>query len=176
MEQTAHFVLTVILIAALICDCVTYKIPNKLIVVGGAAGVLFRFMESSFAGIWYWLCGTVCMAGILYLLYHFSMMGAGDVKLFGVIGGFLGVRRGCILAGLSLFIAALIALLLMFTRHNFVSRMRYLLRYIQGVRSGKGIKYMDFEQKDRSACMHFTVPLLIADFILWGIEIFGKRF
>ena len=171
MEHVIYFVLICILIAALVCDFRTYKIPNQMIIAGGFAGLIYRFIVNSYMGIVQWLIGTVSMIGILYLLYCISVMGAGDIKLLGIISGFLGLKRGIVVTVFTLVTAAVIAIILLIKRQNFRHRMAYLINFLQEFRLQKEIRYMDFKNKDKAACMHLTLPLLIAFLILRGLEI-----
>lgn len=176
MEYIHFFVLICILIVALVYDFSTYKIPNKLIIAGAVAGFILQLMEYSFAGLWLWMRGIVCILSIFLVLYYFSMMGAGDIKLFGIMGGLFGAKRSLVTIFLSFLIAAFIAMLLMIKRRNFRDRIHYFINFFKECKSQNKICYMDFKNKDKMACMHFTLPLLIAVLLMWVLEIFGCDF
>lgn len=92
------------------------RIPNLLIIIGLAAASLAAAITGGLPGILDALTGIA--VGLLALLPFFALrlVGAGDVKLVGVVGGFLGVGAlpqvllitfiaGGVLALVSIFLA-----------------------------------------------------------------------
>lgn len=71
-------------------DIKSRKIPNQLIVLGIVLGIgvnaLGSFPEHFYSGILGFILGLV----IMLIPYCFGLLGAGDVKLFAVVGLFLG--------------------------------------------------------------------------------------
>lgn len=175
MEHITYFVLICILLAACVSDFRTYQISNKIIIAGGIAGGLVRFFEDSYGGLGLWMCGCVCMLAVFYWLYALSMMGAGDIKLFAVIGGMLGIKRGMTVIIAAFCIAAFISLMLIIKRRNGLQRMKYLVDFVSEIDLKKEIRYMDLKNKDKTACMHFTLPLLIAVVLLRILALFVKK-
>jgi len=165
-----------ILIAAVVCDLSTYKIPNQLMLAGGLLGMGLQFYRNSLQGLAAWLCGTVGIMVIFYILFYLSMIGAGDIKLFGIMGGFLGIKDALILVAVTFLIAAFIAIILFIKRRNIQDRLKYFIHYIQKISVYGNFQYMDFENKDRQACMHMTLPLLLAFICMNIIEYSGWRF
>jgi len=82
-------ILFAILLVACTFDVCARRVPNSLIVVGYLLAVFYTYltglptMIALFEGV---------AGGLLILLpfYFFSLIGAGDVKLFSVVGAFLG--------------------------------------------------------------------------------------
>jgi prepilin peptidase CpaA len=66
------------------------KIPNWLIAVGLACGVILNAIQGSGSLIQSML-GFVVGIAVLMLPFAFGWIGAGDVKFFGVVGALLGV-------------------------------------------------------------------------------------
>lgn len=83
-------VLAVLLLAAALSDLSTRLIPNLLVGTGFLAAFIWHFFYSGVPGIVFCLQGFAL--GILLLIVPFFMggMGAGDVKLLGMVGAFLG--------------------------------------------------------------------------------------
>ena len=79
----------------------------------------------------------------LFILFHFHMIGAGDIKLLAVFGSFLGpvpVFR-CIL--ISFFIGGFISAFLLFRQKNLGQRFRYFFSYVKDyARTGKRKPYI----------------------------------
>ncbi len=81
----------VILLLAVISDLKDRRIPNCLTITGTIIALLYQASAAGCYGLWQGLQGW--FAGVLLLLIPFCMggMGAGDVKLLGMIGAFQGM-------------------------------------------------------------------------------------
>lgn len=79
------------------------RIPNWLVVTGMATGLLFHLLMSNGQGVIFALSGVAVGIGVLFPLYVMRAMGAGDVKLMGMIGTFVGASSvlGVLLATLA---------------------------------------------------------------------------
>lgn len=79
-----------LIILAVLFDLKERRIPNWLIVSGIGAVMLYHLFLGDYASCWASLKGL--MAGIMLLFIPFLMggMGAGDVKLLGMVGAFKG--------------------------------------------------------------------------------------
>jgi prepilin peptidase CpaA len=86
-----HFyLLTALLSIAFYVDAKFSKIPNYLTVSGAVLGISYHFIFYGWSGLKFSLIGLLIGFGILFLLYLFKAIGAGDVKLFGAIGALSG--------------------------------------------------------------------------------------
>ena len=83
------FVLTIVFLAA-VSDWKTRKIPNWVTVPGILAGITLRTVISGWSGAKVSLEGAALALGLLLPLVLLRAMGAGDWKLMGAIGAFLG--------------------------------------------------------------------------------------
>lgn len=84
------FLLYGILAAALFMDFYKCRIPNLLILAGYMAGVAYGICSCN---IWYvYITDSIVVAFALYPLFLTGAFGGGDVKLFAVIGLFLGLE------------------------------------------------------------------------------------
>ena len=96
------FLLYGILAAALFTDFYKCRIPNLLILAGYTAGVVYFICSCN---IWYvFITDSIVIVLALYPLFLIGAFGGGDVKLFAVIGLFLGLELT-----VNIFITALIA-------------------------------------------------------------------
>ena len=82
-----ELILSVLLILAICNDCINYKIKNSIIVSGMAAGICFRIWEYGMMGVGVWFLGVALPIVGLWFLFRYRMLGAGDIKLFSMIGG-----------------------------------------------------------------------------------------
>lgn len=83
----AVFVFTLI---ALVCDVRTRRLPNWLTVSGLAAGLGFHLVTGGWQGLLVSAGGFATGFGILLVLWLMGGSGAGDVKLMGALGAWLG--------------------------------------------------------------------------------------
>jgi len=82
--------LIVLVIIAAAFDIKYRRIPNWLVLIGLVAGLGFGTLSSHGAGISGWSLGFAVGFGLFLPLYLMRAMGAGDVKLIAMVGGFLG--------------------------------------------------------------------------------------
>ena len=90
MRPIAGWLLSGIVLAAAWDDLRSGRISNQLIVTGLLAGFLCQVVQYKAAGIVLFLGGSLLPLLLLGMLFYFRMLGAGDIKLFCVVGGFLG--------------------------------------------------------------------------------------
>jgi prepilin peptidase CpaA len=98
-ENFIYVVLFLILLIAVSFDLLYKKIPNWLTIPAGFFGISYHFFNTGLNGLCYSLVGILIGIGVLILFYLKGGMGAGDVKLMGALGAFLG--------GIGVFIAFL---------------------------------------------------------------------
>ncbi len=84
------FLLTFILLVASIRDICFQKIPNRLTYPAMIAALTFHVCMNGTNGLLFSLKGMGLGIAILSIPYLLGGMGAGDVKLLGVVGAFLG--------------------------------------------------------------------------------------
>lgn len=128
--------LFILLAACSVIDVRYHRIPNVIIL----AGIFIRILSMSvsiFAGndgcVMEFIGAMILFAGISMPLYLLGMLGAGDVKLFGMTGFYIGLERPeQFLAGLLVSGGLLAAgKLLIYGRLR--RRMKYLWTYIKAV-------------------------------------------
>lgn len=90
MNEISLFVLMVLLFIAAWCDVGSYRIPNNLIVIGILSGLLLRLMSNGWSDLVPGVIGLFIGMLVLLPMYWLHVMGAGDVKLMGMTGVFLG--------------------------------------------------------------------------------------
>lgn len=87
-----EFILITLLSVAVMCDLFYAKIPNVVIMAGLFSALCLNLYFEGIGGIGKYFAAMMIslLAGIV--VFAFGVLGAGDIKLFIVIGAFLGVR------------------------------------------------------------------------------------
>jgi prepilin peptidase CpaA len=91
--QTMNFYESVafaIAVVAVVCDLHTRRIPNRLTFGAALVGIMAHGYYSGLTGITTALTGWVAGAAIFFPVFALGGMGAGDIKLLGAIGAWLG--------------------------------------------------------------------------------------
>lgn len=114
------------------------------------------------------ICGSVSLAFLLlYPLYKIGALGAGDVKLFIMIGSFCTAGELLVILAGAFVIGAVFSLLKLLVEHNGRERISYFFSYLSDViRSGHWKIYgEDLVQDYHTYCrnkIHFAVPVLFS--------------
>lgn len=77
------------LTVAAVQDVESGKISNRLIVTGLMIGIVVQITEHRVWGVYYFLRNISVPVILLYLLFQMRVLGAGDIKLFSMIGSIL---------------------------------------------------------------------------------------
>lgn len=85
--------LLAILIPAVVMDFRKQKISNRLIAFGLFSGLILRILGEGSMGVVHFLVNISIPVILLFLLFWLRALGAGDIKLFSVAGGFLETRQ-----------------------------------------------------------------------------------
>lgn len=95
-------------------------------------------------------------------------MGAGDIKLFSVIGCYLSIKDMLICLVFAFLLGAFLSLIKMIIHKNLFSRMQYLAIYIQkSIHSSEVVLYHK-GTPDKNSVIPFSIPILISVFLHWG--------
>ena len=121
---------------AAVRDMVRGKISNRLILAGLLMALICRILQGGIRAILPYLGNIIFPVIVLYLFYLAGILGAGDIKLFSVIGGFITFQGLVRCMVLSFAAGALFAFLRMAAsgtlRVRLVSGIRYLTDQLQG--------------------------------------------
>jgi len=101
----------VLLGAALAADVRTMTIPNRLTLPALVLGISAHGIMNGLPGLRFAVGGAAAGLGIMFLLYLLRSVGAGDVKVFGALGAWLGPVVASDLAIYSIMIAGAYGLL-----------------------------------------------------------------
>lgn len=94
-DMISDISLFTVLLAAVIFDSSSGKIPNKLTIPALLLGLLFNYLQSSVTGAFQGVEGLFAGIAIFLIPWLLGFLGAGDVKLLAVVGSFKGPVFTC---------------------------------------------------------------------------------
>ncbi len=160
------FLLLSLAVLAVLCDLNTGRIPNGIIAVGLSCGALYQLYTSGPTGVVLYLGGAALPILFFSLFYYFRMIGAGDIKLLCMAGGYFGLAGSFACITWSILFGAFFSLLYMLRRGNLEQRILYFARYVSHYsKNHQWESYMGGVGEDAKFC--FSVPILLG--ILWQI-------
>lgn len=162
MQAASELTLYTIVVVAVIQDLQSEKISNRLILIGLVLSLMFGIILGRTSQILHILGNMFFPVIVLYLLYLSGILGAGDIKLFSVIGGFTNLNTliRCMVAA---FVAgALISTIKMLYNRNLSVSLGRAFLYLRGLFGGDIRSYRALREEKN--VMHFSVAILIG---LW---------
>lgn len=163
--------LVILLIVAVIMDFYSFKIKNSLILLGLVLGTILRICDMGWTSILDGLLGMVVPVMILLPFFLFKVLGAGDIKLFAVIGMFYGTNFVLNSMLYSLFIAGLISIIYLFKSKQFQVRYEYFILYMRtslekvknrGDSKGEVTPYYDVSRDGYNGVIHYSLAIMVA--------------
>lgn len=140
--------------------------PNALITAALIISLVRHFDAQGFLGIYLWLIGTVVPFILTFIFYKVRMLGASDVKIFSVVGSFVGVMTSLQIIVVSVFTGAVLAVFKIFCRKNLRHRLNHFIHYIYGCKENKKLKqYYDREKEGDDGIIPFTVAITLASIL-----------
>ena len=126
-------ILLLLLVIAAGIDMQQHRIPNVLSLGGIVLGIALQGWASGFSGVIAGVGGAAVGIGIFLPFYLGHGMGAGDVKLMGAAGAFLGPTNALLATGLSLGAGGVLALIILLSRGGLGSLARRYWATIQNL-------------------------------------------
>ena len=152
------------LLIACYFDCRYRRIPNWLLGVIFTFGFARSFLLQGWRGSCVLVLCSLLLIVLLYPLFKLGMLGAGDVKLFGVCSGYFPFDKVIYFFFFSMLAAAIISVSKLMIEQNFRERFAYLGEYFLDVlRGGQWQLYVD----NQKGCSEGMIPL--AGAVLAGV-------
>lgn len=143
-------------------DLRSYKIPNICIVAGIITGLIITGMSYSIAGLFEAIAGISIIFIVFYPFYLLRGIGAGDVKLFMMVG--------CYIRGTELFnyifvtmaIAAIwsIVKIAVFTESR--KRLYYLAGYIKKIIYTGAVDIYEIDKTQKDSVIRLSIPAFLS--------------
>jgi prepilin peptidase CpaA len=156
------FFLLIIASIATVSDLRSFKIPNWLTYPAIAGGISYFTFMQGYDGFFSSLAGTATGIALLLGPYLFGGTGAGDVKLMGGIGSFLGAKGVAVVFLISCIVGGFYALfLLTSTGLLFGTFMRYG-RILKGLFLTGQFVYIQPDKNEREIKVRFGLAISLA--------------
>lgn len=164
-----YFCLVVLLLLALKQDLKSYKIPNSIILIGYGLSLLFFCQKYEWTSIYKWAGGILIPILILIPLFFIKALGAGDIKLFSVIGGFFGIAYAIEIIAISFVFGAILSLVKLIRYKNLKVRLlvfsfylkKLLLKTTTNNLQNFSFKYYDKKRDDKQGVIHFSAAIFL---------------
>lgn len=171
------YCLLLITLLALFYDIKSYTIKNNLIVVGIISGICINFYQVGFKGIYSYIIALLLPTIIFIPLFLLKALGAGDIKLFSVIGCYLGIFAVIKVIIYSFLIGGIISVIYLIKSKSFSKRLNHLQSYISNIKeinqdsltnnklkynNIKVLPYHEKEKHGREGVIHFTIAIFLA--------------
>lgn len=153
--------------AATFTDLRSGRISNGLILTGFALGICWQAAVYEGLGILMFLGGAGLPVILLGGLFYLRMLGAGDIKLLAVMGGFLGISKSLFCTLAAILAGGAISFLLVLMRRNFRRRIQCLIDYCREfAHTGSWKPYDEGDLSGGTFC--FSIPILISVLLYMG--------
>lgn len=146
--------------AAVVLDFLCYRISNRLIVAGYILAVAVHLAQDGMHSIFIVLWNISFPVIILYLFYRMRAIGAGDVKLFSMIGGFVTFHELVFCIVFSFVAGAILSFGKMLYFRTFFPGIRDGAVYIRGLLRGEYKPYKINGDVEKHT-IHFSLAILL---------------
>ncbi len=144
-----------------------FKIPNWLCAVGIMNGFCYHLLVDRLLEFPNYIAGTFMPIIALFVLFYFQMLGAGDIKLFAVVGSFLGKDVVWIIL-YSMFINGIAAFSILYKKKAFKERFQYFGIYMRDFFFNRGDfckkreAYLGENWRESPFILHFSFGIWFA--------------
>ena len=160
IANASTVLLYVLVIMAVAMDMYCMRISNRLIVAGLVSSFLLRIGQGGWSELLPYLGNILFPVVTLYLLYLSGGLGAGDIKLFSIIGGFTNFicLAQCMIA--AFVIGGALGIAKMIFRRNVGKQMNRVYDYLRLLVSGRYKSFERIEGKEGNL-IHFTLAIFL---------------
>ncbi|MHC4400369.1 MAG: A24 family peptidase [Planctomycetota bacterium] len=169
------WLVSVTLVVAALIDGYKLKVPNWLTFPMVISGWIASAIWFGWAGLGWSMLGTAVGLGLLLPMYAIGGMGAGDVKLLGGVGAWVGVGNTVGAFVVSAIAGAVIAVLMVLYRRRWrkhQDQFMAIMTEILVVRDPSQLSAIAAERKSTMLLLPYGIPIAIgsiAYFAWWGM-------
>lgn len=158
-------VLLIFLAAAVQSDFRCMKIRNRLILIGLLTGGVLQICADGAQAIPKVLLNISFPVILLYLFYLIGALGAGDIKLFSVVGAFLNFKMLMVSIGCSFVIGAVLSVLKLIQGGHMWQALSEGGSYLLHRAMGRDEEF----HRDAASLIHFSLSILLGTIcaVIW---------
>lgn len=161
-------ILICVLIIAALVDISSYRIPNLWIGIGMAAGMVLVAGEGGLPRLAQTLCQMGVIFAVFYPFYLLKGLGAGDIKLFMLVGCYV-QKASCVHCLMVAFVLAGIgAVIKMIWYQESRERLCYLARYCKKAIMTGVIEAYEVDRREKRSVIRLSIPTLCSVLLLYG--------
>jgi len=167
------FYLAAVLVIASLIDIRSFRIPNWLTYSTLAVGISYFTIVRGYEGLLFSLAGAAAGFALLILPYIIGGAGAGDVKLMGVVGSFLGAQGVVMVFLISCILAGIYALILISSKGTLIDTLKRYGKILKGFIITQQFIYIppSFKEKQVKICYGLIVALATGSYLVFGARI-----
>lgn len=151
--------------AVIFMDWYHYRIPNACIIAGMAAGLVMAYMSYSVNGLWEAVGAAAVIFLAFYPFYLLGALGAGDVKLFMMVGcyrGSMGTEGLIHYMLVTMIIAAVVSAGKMILYAESRERFFYLMRYLRKAAVTATIDDYQIDRTKKQCVVRLSIPAFLS--------------
>lgn len=153
--------LVILLLIAAVYDMRCRRIPNWLTFPAILVGTAYHTVSSGLNGLFFSLGGLVVGMAVLIIFYISGGMGAGDVKLMGAVGAFLG-PKGVFFAFLfTAIIGGVLSILALIYKGYFTQTFNRYWFSLKGYFSARKLVYIPPFEKEKRFKLPYGVAIAL---------------
>ncbi|MFS1512615.1 prepilin peptidase [Chengkuizengella sp. SCS-71B] len=150
----------IFILLAFYTDLTRHKIPNVITMTALLSAWLYHIINSGFYGLWFSFMGLFVVMLPMVLLYSIRAVAAGDVKLFGAIGAWVGLKLSLYILVYSILFSVLIGMcILLFKKENW-SRIKTIYLTLFHVFIYRDIKLLHLFATKKNLRFPFMIAVL----------------
>lgn len=158
MGITSNLLLYILLSIAVVQDFRQTKISNRLILSGIFIGFLLTLFGRGADHIAWILLGIILPVIFLYIFYLMGVLGAGDIKLFSMLGTFLNLKQLLASVLLACIFGAIISFIKLCQKRQLFAGIARGIAYFYEIYQGGRYAY---SYKNQDNIIHFSVAILL---------------
>lgn len=150
-----------LLVIAVVQDVSSGRVSNKLIVFGLLFGFLCKVWEFEVRGVYLFLRNISVPVILFYLLFLMRVLGAGDIKLFSMIGGILTIQELLLCIWYSFIIGGMVSLFCLLADKNRMVKLKCAFGYLLSAVGFRKIVPYELPESVPKSKMAFSIAVLL---------------
>ena len=143
------------------------KVDNRWVVTCALSGTFVHVLRNGLGGLVAAALGCFLPFLLLFLLFQWRMLGAGDIKVFCALGTFLGPAGILRCLAAAFLVGGIFSMAVLFRTHTFWRRFAHLFRYFR-MAFGTGIMPPYREEGQKEGSFPFVLSILVGSLWVYG--------